>query len=332
MKFAIFGSGSVGGFLGSRLLEGGHEVHFIARGPSLDALRSRGLIVQSTVFGDHHYDVQASASTEEVGPCDYVLLTVKAHALTEVAPRVGPLKGPQTVFVSTQNGIPWWYSFDTQAADDPIEVVDPGGVIERHIPSENVISSIVYFSCSMNGPATVEHSGGIRLPLGEPSGRRSERALKLSGALHAVGIKAPVRHNIRHELWVKLLGNAVFNPLSAITQATILELIESPAGLRLIRDAMAEIREVAAAVGIPIAISTQRRIEGARSVGHHRTSMLQDLDQGREPEIEALVGAILELADRNHVEVPILRALYATTRILFASRASARSRGLEPNS
>ncbi len=327
MKFAVYGAGAVGGFLGARLLEGGHEVHFIARGSNLEALRNQGLAVRSALFGHHHYDVKAASCAADVGPCDFVLLAVKAHALSEIAPSVEPLKGPGTIFVSTQNGLPWWYPFDALGADDPIEVVDPGGIIAHHIPARSVIGSIVYFSCSMSGPGRVEHSGGTRLPLGDPFGKRSEQALTLSDALRSVGIKAPVRNNIRHELWVKLLGNAAFNPLSALTQATIVELIESTPGPRLIGDVMTEIREVAAAVGVQVAISNQRRIEGARSVGHHRTSMLQDLDRGREPEIDALVGAIVELADRNDVDVPILRALYATTKILFSTRSRAANCG-----
>ncbi len=332
MKFAIYGAGSVGGFLGSRLLEGGHEVHFIARGSNLDALRRRGLLVRSEVFGERRIEVHATDSTAEVGPCDYVVLGVKAHSLTNIAPSVKPLMGSETTFVSTQNGLPWWYFQGKPGNDGPILAVDPGGVIARHIPPTLVVGSIVYFSCNLIAPGEIVHSVGNRLPLGEPSGGRTERVLALSSAMRAVGIKAPVRTDIRHELWVKLLGNAAFNPLSALTQTTLAELMESPLGLRLVGDVMTEIRQVAAAVGVHIALSNERRIEGARPAGHHRTSMLQDLDHGREPELEAVVGAILELADRNHVQVPTLRAIYAATKILFAVRAKARGRDSETKS
>ncbi len=323
MKFAIYGAGSVGGFLGSRLLEGGHEVHFIARGLNLDALRSRGLLVRSEVFGERRFDVSATDRPSDIGPSDYVLLGVKANALAQIAPLVEPLKGPDTTFVSTQNGLPWWYSHGTGGGDEPIEAVDPDGVIAKHIPAPLVVGSIVYFSCAMTGPGEIGHSVGARLPLGEPAGGRTDRVLALSSALRSAGIKAPVRNDIRHELWVKVLGNAAFNPLSALTGTTMAELTGSPHGLRLVNDMMDEVRQVAAAVGVHIALSNERRIAGARAAGHHRTSMLQDLDRGRDPELEALVGAVLELAARHNVDVPTLRAIDAATRVLFARRMHA---------
>ncbi len=324
MKFAIYGAGAVGGFLGARLLEGGHDVHFIARGRNLEALSRSGLMVRSALFGDRTYKVRAVARTEAVGPSDYVILGVKASALTQVAPHVGPLRGPRTAFVSTQNGLPWWYSYGARGEDAPIMAVDPGGVIARHIPPDLVIGSIVYFSCSMPAPGEVAHSTGARLPLGEPAGGRTERVLALSEALRNVGMKAPVRNDIRHELWVKLLGNGAVNPLSALTRTTLSELIGSRYGLRLVRDQMDEIREVASAVGVRIAVSNERRIDGVRAAGSHRTSMLQDLDRGREPEIDALLGSVVELAERNRVTVPTLRAIYAATRVLFSASSPAR--------
>ncbi len=321
MKFAIYGTGAVGGFLGARLLEAGHEVHFIARGPNLEALRKNGLAVHSPVFGDRRYDVSAAASAHDIGPSDYVVLGVKANALSQVAPLTEPLKGPGTTFVSTQNGLPWWYSLTGPGQDEPIESVDPGGVIARHIAARSVVCSIVYFSCSLSSPGEVVHTTGVRLPLGEPAGGRSKRVLALSEALRAGGIKAPVRNDIRHELWVKLLGNAALNPLTALTQTTLAELVESKVGFRLVASVMDEIREVASAAGVQIALSNERRIDGVRSAGQHRTSMLQDLDRGREPELEALVGSVLELAERNHVEAPTLRAVYAATKVLFSKRS-----------
>ena len=317
----MYGSGAVGGLLGSRLLEGGHDVSFIARGEQLEALRSSGLHVRSTLFGDRLYQVHASSSPAGIGPVDYVLLGVKASALTEIAPLVEPLKGTQTTFVSTQNGLPWWYFHGLEGADSPIAAVDPDGVIERHIPGSLVIGSIVYFSSALAGAGQVVHSAGARLPLGEPAGGRTERILALSAAFQAVGLKAPVRNNIRHELWVKLMGNGALNPLSALTGKTLRDLIDSSDGHTLISSMMDEIRQVAAAVGVQIAISNERRIEGARAAGYHRTSMLQDLERGRDPELDALLGAVIELAVRNHVDVPTLRAIDAATRVLFARRS-----------
>ena len=314
----------MGGFLGARLLEGGHEVHFIARGSNLDALRGRGLLVRSDIFGKQRIEVNATDRPNDVGPCDYVVLGVKANSLAIIAPFVDPLMGSCTTFVSTQNGLPWWYFHGAIGNNEPIRAVDPDGVIARHIPPKLVVGSIVYFSCSLPAPGEVEHSGGARLPLGEPSGGRTERVLALSSAFRAVGIKAPVRNDIRHEIWVKILGNAAFNPLSALTGATLAELTGSDHGVRLASEMMNEIRQVAASVGVHVALSNERRIEGARSAGHHRTSMLQDLDRRREPELDPLLGAVIELAERQNVEVPVLRAIDAATRVLFA-RAAARS-------
>lgn len=321
VKFAIYGAGAVGGLLGTRLLEGGHDVHFIARGANLDAQREQGLLIRSEVFGEKRYRVHATSSATEVGPSDFVILAVKASSLTQIAPLVEPLKGADTTFVSTQNGLPWWYFYGVPGDDAPIECVDPGGVVAKHIPAPLVLGAIVYISSSMAGPGIVTHSSGVRLPLGEPSGERSERIRMLSSALREVGIKAPLRNDIRHELWVKLMGNAAFNPLSALTRNTLAELTDSPQGLRLIEAIMDEVRQVASAVGVQIALSNERRIAGGRAAGSHKPSMLQDLEQGRAAELDALLGAVLELADRYHVSTPTLRVIDTASRLLF-QRAS----------
>lgn len=320
MRFAVFGAGAVGSLLGARLIEAGHEVSFLARGQTLDALQRTGLSVRSHVFGDRHYRVRADRSARAIGPVDYVLLCVKAGSLEEIAPLVSPLQTSGTTFVSTQNGLPWWYFHGVPGDEPPISVVDPDGVIARSIPVDQVVGSIVYFSCSVVAPGKVVHSSGNRLPLGEPAGGRPQRIRALSAALRSAGIKAPVRNDIRHEMWVKLMGNAAFNPLSALTRKTLADLIDSPHGPALISAIMDEVREVATAVGVWIALSNERRIAGARRAGHHRTSMLQDLESGRQPELESLLGAVLELAEREHVEVPTLRAIDAATRMLFESR------------
>ena len=317
MKFAIYGAGAVGSLLGARLLEGGHDVHFIARGPNLRALHERGLVIRSFHFGERRYPVKAAASATQVGSADYVVLGVKAGALAEIAPKVGPLKHSSTTFISTQNGLPWWYFHGVQGNEAPIKAVDPEGVIARYIPASSVVSSVVYMSCTMIGPGEVEHTAGYRLPLGEPSGGRTERVLALSSALRAVGLKSPVRNDIRHELWVKLIGNAALNPLSALTRKALADLIDSPYGRNLIEAMMNEVREVASAVGVRIALSNERRIAGARAAGYHKTSMLQDLERGRTPELDALLGAVIELAERNYVDVPTLRAIDAAARVLF---------------
>ena len=325
MKFAIYGAGAVGSLLGARLLEGGHDVHFIARGPNLRALHTRGLVIKSHHFGERRYQVKATASAAQVGSVDYVLLGVKAGALAEIAPKVGPLKHSRTTFISTQNGLPWWYFHGVRGNEEPIKAVDPEGVIARYIPASSAVGSIVYMSCTMTGPGEVEHTAGNRLPLGEPSGGRTERVLALSSALRAAGLKSPVRNDIRHELWVKLMGNAALNPLSALTRKALADLIDSTHGRNLIEVMMNEVREVASAVGVRIALSNERRIAGARAAGYHRTSMLQDLERGRTPELDALLGAVIELAERNYVDVPTLRAIDAATRVLFQRTSAGQS-------
>lgn len=317
MRFAIYGSGAVGGFLGARLLEGGHDVRFLARGHHLEALRRNGLRVDSAIFGDRRYSVTACGTVEEIGPVDYVVLGVKASSLPAIASTVEPLKAEQTTFVSTQNGLPWWYFHGVDGDEGSIEAVDPGGIIEKHIPSSSTVGSIAYFSSTLAAPGVIRHSAGNRLPLGEPAGGRTERVLALSAAFREGGIKAPVRNDIRHELWVKLLGNAAFNPLSALTRRPLRDLADSPSGRELIQAMMDEVRSVAAATGVHIALSNDRRIEGARKVGLHKTSMLQDLERGREPELDALLGTVIEIAARHHVEVPTLRAIDAAARLLF---------------
>lgn len=318
MRFAIYGAGAVGALLGARLVETGQDVSFIARGRNLEALRERGLRVRSAVFGERRYAVRAVSSPEESGPADYVILGTKAHALPAIAPQVGPLRRRGTVFVSTQNGLPWWYFHGMQGAEAPLQRLDPDGALARCIPPEDVIGSIVYFSSSLRGPGEIEHSQGVRLPLGEPAGGRTERIRRLATILQAAGLKTPIRNEIRHELWVKLLGNATLNPLSALTRKTIAQMIAFPSSRRLIEAMMDEIRDVAAAVGVPVAISNEKRIDGARAAGGHKTSMLQDLEHGREPELEALLGAVLELAARHYVDAPRLETVYRAARLLFA--------------
>ena len=329
MKFAIYGAGAVGAFLGARLLEGGQEVHFIARGANLAAQRERGLLIRSEVFGEKRYEVQAACSPAEVGPSDYVILAVNAGILPRIAPLVAALRGPGTTFVSIQNGLPWWYFHGLPGEDEPIRCVDPGGVIARHIPAQLAVGAIACLSCSMDRPGIVSHSSGLRLPLGEPSGERTERTRLLSSALRQAGLKAPVRQDIRHELWVKLMGNAAFNPLSALTRKTLAEITNSPHGLRLAESVMDEVRAVASAAGVQVALSNDRRIAGARAAGCHKPSMLQDLEHGRVAELDALLGAVLELAARYHVPAPTLGVIDTVCRLLFqqeTGRGSLRAR------
>jgi len=242
MKIAVYGAGAIGAFVGSRLAAAGHEVALIARGAHLQAIRANGLRVESELLGSARYDLQATSDAAEIGPVDYVLLGVKATSLTAVAPLCAPLLGPGAAVVSCQNGLPWWYFHGLPGeADTRVEAVDPGGVIWEHLPPERVIGGIAYISCEVPEPGRILHTEGNRFPMGEPSGRRTERAKALSQALVAGGLKAPVRNDIRHELWVKLMGNAVYNPLSALTRANMRQMLDDPELYAL--DAMVRARQ-----------------------------------------------------------------------------------------
>ena len=317
MKFAVYGAGAVGALVGARLSEAGHDVALIARGPHLAAMRKDGLLIRSKVFGEQRHRIRATENPEDIGAVDYVIIGVKAHAIPAIAPHVSPLLGDHTAVLTTQNGLPWWYFHGALGTDKPLQTVDPGGIIERHISSERAIGSVAYASCSLPEPGVVEHTQFNRFPMGEPDGSHSERLRLLAEAFRAAGFKAPIRNDIRHELWMKLLGNGAFNPLSALTQKTIVEMVEYRLTRELIRSLMTEIRETAAAAGVQPAFSIDKRIEGARATGAHKTSMLQDLEAGRTSEIDQIVGAIIELADRYNVPAPGLKAIYAATRLRF---------------
>lgn len=314
MRVAIYGAGAIGALLGARLAEAGCDVSLIARGEHLAAIRRDGLRIISDDFGDQTYRLKAGDSPAEIGSVDYVILGVKAHSLTQIAPSVGPLTQSNTAFVSTQNGLPWWYRPDGAAR---LESVDPGGVIAQHLPLDKSIGSVVYISCGLEGPGVVRHTHGIRLPLGEPDGSGSKRVKALAEAFRQGGLKAPVRNAIDRELWMKLLGNAIFNPLSALTRKTLIEMTEHPATAALILAAMAEVNETALAVGVNIGVSPEKRLEGARQAGFHKPSMLQDLESGRTPELDPLTGSVIELAVRHSVVTPRLQTVYAAAKLLF---------------
>jgi len=314
VRVAVYGAGAIGALLGARLSVAGCDVSLVARGPHLAAIRRDGLRVISDDFGDQTYRLKASGSPAEIGPVDYVILGVKAHGLTQIAPLVGPLTTPDTVFVSTQNGLPWWYRPE---GDARLESVDPGGVISKHMPLDRCMGSVVYISCRLEDPGVVRHTHGIRLPLGQPDGSGGKRVRALAEAFRRGGLKAPVRNAIDRELWMKLLGNAIFNPLSALTRKTLIEMTEHPATAALILEAMAEVNETALAVGVHIGVSPEKRLEGARQAGFHKPSMLQDLESGRTPELGPLTGAVIELAARHGVVTPRLQTVYAAAKLLF---------------
>jgi 2-dehydropantoate 2-reductase len=253
-----------------------------------------------------------------IGPADVVVLGVKAHSLTSLAPQLGPLLGPETAVISTQNGIPWWY-FQRHGGELEglrLERVDPGGVIASAIDPARVVGSLAYFATEIVEPGVIRHTEGNRLALGEPDGTKSERSAAIASALVAAGLRCPVTPRIRTEIWVKLLGNVVFNPISAMTRATLEEMVRHPEVSKVVRDVMTETEAVAQKLGIRLPISIDQRIAGAEKVGGHKTSMLQDYEAGRPMEIEAIVGAVVELGERLAVPMPATRAVYACTKLL----------------
>jgi 2-dehydropantoate 2-reductase len=316
MKICIFGAGAIGGLMGAKLAaKGDVDVTFIARGPHLAAMRAQGvkLISEGTEQIVHPRCVE---SAEEAGPQDYVLVTLKAHSLPSAAKQMQPLLGTDTAIVSAVNGIPWWYFHGLGGAYEGriVQSVDPEGQVSALLPPSRAIGCIVYPAAEVTAPGVIEHSYGDRFSLGEPDGSRSPRAQALSEALIAAGFKAPVRPKIRDELWVKLWGNMAFNPISALTTAT-LDVLTGDEGQRgVARAMMLEGQRVAEALGVRFAIDVDKRIAGAAEVGAHKTSMLQDLERGRPMEIEALLGAVVELADWVGEAAPISRTVLALVR------------------
>jgi 2-dehydropantoate 2-reductase len=316
MKICIFGAGAIGGLMGAKLAaKGDVDVTFIARGPHLAAMRENGvkLISDGTEQIVHPRCVE---SAEEAGPQDYVLVTLKAHSLPSAAKQMQPLLGPDTAIVSAVNGIPWWYFHGLGGAYEGriVQSVDPDGQVSALLPPSRAIGCIVYPAAEVTAPGVIDHSYGDRFSLGEPDGSRSPRAQALSEALIAAGFKAPVRPKIRDELWVKLWGNMAFNPISALTTAT-LDVLTGDEGQRgVARAMMLEGQRVAEALGVRFAIDVDKRIAGAAEVGAHKTSMLQDLERGRPMEIEALLGAVVELADWVGEAAPISRTVLALVR------------------
>jgi 2-dehydropantoate 2-reductase len=319
MKFAVAGAGAIGAYIGAKMSRVGADVTLFARGRHYRAMQDHGVRVLSAE-GDFETRPKVVDSLEAVGPVDVVFLAVKAHSLPELAPQLPALLGPETTVVSMQNGIPWWYF---QGAGR-LEKVDPGGVVAGAIETRRVIGSIVYLSTEILEPGVIRHHEGNRITLGEPDGARSQRCRAISEGLTHAGLRAPVTNHLRQEVWVKLLGNIAFNPISALTGATLAGMARDPEVSQLVRALMAETESVARKVGIELPITIDQRIAGAAKVGEHKTSMLQDLEAGRPLELDAIVGAVLELGDRLGVPMPHTRAVYACAKLLEKQRRGAR--------
>jgi len=317
MRFLIAGAGAIGAYIGARMTQAGFDVTLFARGPHLHAMQKHGVRVKSRK-GDFVARPKIAGSLEEVGPVEVVFLGVKAHGLPQLAPHLRPVLGPETTVVSTQNGIPWWYfqGFGGEWEGIRIERVDPGGVISSAIDAHRVVGSIVYFATEIAAPGVIQHIEGDRITLGEPSGMRSDRCRTIAEALIASGLRCPVTMRIRQEIWVKLLGNASLNPVSALTRATLGEILRDSEVRSLIRNIMREVEAVSHKLGMELPVTVDQRIAGAEKVGEHKTSMLQDIEAGRPTELEALVGAVVELGERVGLPMSYTRTVYSCAKLL----------------
>ena len=318
MRIAILGAGAIGAYVGAALHRAGVEVHLIARGPHLAAIRRDGVQVRSP-RGDFTARARATDDPHEVGPVDFVFLGLKAHAYASAGALVAPLLGPRTAIVAAQNGIPWWYFHGLTGhplEDRRIESVDPGGATTAVLPVDRAIGCVIYCSTEIESPGVIRHLEGTRFSIGEPDRSRSDRCRSFAEAMVAGGLKCPVETNIRDDIWIKLMGNVAFNPLSALTRATLADMCGHPGARDLVAGMMRETVAVATAAGCAPSISIERRIDGAAKVGHHKTSTLQDLEAGKELELEAIIGAVVELADMTGVPAPTLRNVYAAVDLL----------------
>ncbi len=317
MRFLIVGAGAIGGYIGARMAHAGADVTLFARGPHLRAMQEHGVQVKSAE-GDFVARPTIADSLEKVGPVDVVFLGVKAHSLPQLASHLKPVLGPETTVVSTQNGIPWWYfqGFGGEWEGLRLERVDPGGVISSAIEARQVVGSIVYFSTEITSPGVIQHMEGNRISIGEPDASRSERCRRIAEALIASGLRCPVTTRIRHEIWVKVLGNASLNPVSALTRATLSQMLRDPGVSTVIRNIMQEVEAVSRKLGMELPVSIEQRMAGAEKVGEHKTSMLQDLEMGRPMELEALVGSVVELGERVGLPMPYTRTVYSCAKLL----------------
>jgi 2-dehydropantoate 2-reductase len=329
MKIAVVGAGAIGGYLGARLSAAGEDVTFIARNRNLEAINARGFrLILEDGSELHAPAARAVQRCAEAGPQDAVLLTVKAHQVADLVPELRALFGPQTMVVTMINGVPWWYFHKLAGPYEgcTLQSLDPTGAIGTHIEPERIIGSVVYPASELLEPGVVKVVEGNRFSLGELDGSRSERVERLAKAMMNAGFKSPVSRDIRSEIWVKLWGNLTFNPLSALTHATLQDICRDPLTRELAATMMREAQAVGEKLGVAFKISLEQRIAGAEAVGAHKTSMLQDVEHGRALELQALVGSVVELGRITDTPTPVISAIYAATSLLSCTLQQAGGR------
>lgn len=322
MKIAIIGAGAIGGYVGVKLALAGEDVTFVVRGENLRAIRSHGMRLQLADGSEQlARDVRATDDYGEAGVQDLVIVATKAHQLAGVADGLPRLLGRDTPVVTMQNGIPFWYFHKTGGPleGSPVRSVDGDGALARRIPPERVIGCVVYPASELVAPGVVRHIEGDRFPLGELDGTRSARVQRIAGCFARAGFKAPVLDDIRAEIWLKLWGNLCFNPISGLTHATLRDICQHPLSRGLAANMMREAEQVAGKLGIALRVPLDKRIAGAEKVGRHKTSMLQDIEAGRAPEVDALVGSVAELARLTDTPTPHIDAVYALVKLLASN-------------
>jgi 2-dehydropantoate 2-reductase len=319
MKITVIGAGAIGGYVGAKLALAGEDVTFLVRGLNLTVIRAQGMKLVMNDGSEHIADsVRATDDYEAVGPQDLVILAMKAHQVEAVVNEVPKLFSSDTVVVPMQNGIPYWY-FHEHAGDyqgHRIDSVDPTGLIGAMIPAARVVGCVVYPASELIAPGIVKHIEGDRFPVGEPNGAASARVQSISKCFIRAGFKAPVLDNIRAEIWLKLWGNLTFNPISALSRATLADICQYPSTRALAAAMMTEAQSIANKLGITFRVPLERRIAGAAKVGHHKTSMLQDVEARRSLEIDALLGSVVELGRLTATPTPHLDTVYALTKLL----------------
>ena len=318
MKVCIVGAGAIGGYMAVRIANAGHNVSVIARGPHLAAIKDRGmkLIEENDEFVAEN--LTATEFVGELGPMDVVLLALKAHQIVPIVNDMSVLLGPNTVIVTLQNGIPWWYfqNFAGDYANRVVETVDPGGLLFNSIDPNRLIGCIAYPATTISKPGVIQHIEGNRFPVGELSGMKTERVQMVSDLFAESGFKSRILDDIRSEIWLKLWGNLTFNPISALSHSTLVDICQFPLTRQLAVAMMTEAQTVGERLGAHFRIPMEKRIAGAESVGKHKTSMLQDVEAGKPIEIESMLGAVIELAEVTGVQTPTLRAIYACVSLL----------------
>ncbi|MEP6558219.1 MAG: 2-dehydropantoate 2-reductase [Burkholderiales bacterium] len=322
MKVAIIGAGAIGGYVGVKLALAGEDVTFIVRGANLTTIKRDGMKLIMADGTEHvAKNVRATNDYAEAGPQDLVILAMKAHQVESVARDVRELLGPDTVVVTMQNGIPYWYFHKHGGALEGTRVhsVDPTGIVGEFIPASRVLGCVVYPASELIAPGVVKHVEGDRFPLGELDGGSSDRVKRIAACFERAGFKSPVLEDVRAEIWLKLWGNLTFNPISALSHSTLVDICQFPLTRELAASMMREAQSVAEKLGIAFRVSLDKRIAGAEKVGKHKTSMLQDIEAGRAPEIDALVGTVVELGRLTDTPTPHIDTVYALVKLLGKS-------------